>query len=156
MSLKKELETEQVAHLDLSDFCTTESGTAVTDALAQMRQNKRNVCLIMKDGQLIGIMTERDVLTKIVSDPATWSQPIDDFMTPNPITVTPDTPAAQALWTMDERHFRDLPVVDSNGRVLGNMTHKAVINYLASQYPVEVLNRSPRPSQFPRKAEGGD
>ena len=32
----------------------------------------------------------------------------------------------------------------------------AVINYLAARYPIEVLNRPPRPDQFPRKQEGGD
>lgn len=156
MSLKQELESEQVAHLDLSDFQVTESGTAVHTALAEMRQNDHSVCLIVKEEQLIGILTERDVLRKVVVDPTAQSRPVDDFMTANPVTVTPDTPALQALWIMDERHFRDLPVVDNNGRIHGNMTHQAVINYLATQYPVEVLNRPPRPSQFPRKPEGGD
>ncbi|MCA9899094.1 MAG: CBS domain-containing protein, partial [Anaerolineales bacterium] len=78
-----------------------------------------------------------------------------DIMTANPVTVTPDTSAADALWLMDEKKFRNLPVVGRDGKIRGNMTHQAVISFLAARYPVEVLNRPPRPDQFPRKQEGG-
>ena len=56
---------------------------------------------------------------------------------------------------MDENHFRNLPIVDKDGRLLGNMTHQAIIRYLADRYPVEVLNRPIDPELFPRRAEGG-
>jgi hypothetical protein len=56
---------------------------------------------------------------------------------------------------MDENHFRNLPVIKADGEILGDMTHQAVIAYLAARYPVEVLNRPPKPDQFPRKPEGG-
>lgn len=155
MSLKEELMNEQVSHLDLSGFCQIASGTAVRQSLANMRQNKTNVCLVTQGNALIGILTERDVLTKVATTPANLDVTVDDIMTPNPITVTPDTSAADALWLMDAKQFRNLPVVGKDGRILGNMTHQAVISFLAARYPVEVLNRPPRPDQFPRKQEGG-
>lgn len=155
MSLKEELMNEQVSHLDLSGFCQIASGTAVRQSLANMRQNKTNVCLVTQGNALIGILTERDVLTKVATTPANLDVTVDDIMTANPITVTPDTSAADALWLMDAKQFRNLPVVGKDGRILGNMTHQAVISFLAARYPVEVLNRPPRPDQFPRKQEGG-
>ena len=155
MSLKEELMNEQVSHLDLSGFCQIASGTAVRQSLANMRQNKTNVCLVTKDNELVGIFTERDVLTKVATNPANLDVAVDEIMTPNPITVTPETSAADALWLMDAKQFRNLPVVNKNGRIVGNMTHQAVISFLAARYPVEVLNRPPRPDQFPRKQEGG-
>ncbi len=155
MSLKEELINEQVAHLDLSGFCQIASGTAVRTALAAMRQNKTNVCLVIKGSSLVGIFTERDVLTKVATAPDKLDVPVDDIMTANPITVAPDSSAADALWLMDEKKFRNLPVVSQNGQILGNMTHQAVISYLAARYPVEVLNRPPRPNHFPLKQEGG-
>jgi CBS domain-containing protein len=156
MSVEQELKSESVAHLDLTGFCVVASGTAVQETLAQMRTEKVNVCLVMQDEMLKGIFTDRDVLLKVAAYPATLAEPIDAVMTMDPISIEPDTAAAKALQLMDEKGFRNLPVVDSNGRVVGNMTHQAVINYVAARYPVEVQNRPPRPGQFPRKQEGGD
>ena len=73
----------------------------------------------------------------------------------DPITIAPTASAAHALGLMDDNHFRNLPAVDAKGTIVGNMTHQAIISYLASRYPVEVLNQPPRPDQFPSKAEGG-
>ena len=155
MSLKQELMSEHVAHLDLSRFCQIASGTAVHQALSEMRQHNTNVCLVTNSDQLIGILTERDILTKVATIPENLDKPVDDIMTANPITVTPDSSAADALWLMDAKKFRNLPVVNGSGNIVGNMTHQAVISFLAARYPIEVLNRPPRPDQFPRKQEGG-
>lgn len=155
MSLKQELINEQVSHLDLSRFCLVASGTAVRETLDEMRNHKTNVCLITSGSKLIGILTERDVLTKVATAPESLHKPVDEIMTANPITVKPDSSAADALWLMDDKKFRNLPVVNDNGKIVGNMTHQAVISFLAARYPIEVLNRPPRPDQFPRKQEGG-
>lgn len=156
MSLRKELQSEQVAYLDLSRCCHVENSTAVQTVLAEMREKGSSVCLVLKDGRLAGIITDRDVLRKVVAAPESWKAPVETVMTPDPITVPPDMSATDALSMMDKHHFRNLPVVDKDGRILGNMTHQTIVDFLATRYPVEVLNRPPRPEQFPRKAEGGD
>ncbi|HRQ39254.1 MAG TPA: CBS domain-containing protein [Chloroflexota bacterium] len=156
MSLEQELKIEQVTHLDLTGFCMVTSGTAVQDALTQMRHKNVNVCMVTAGEQLAGIFTDRDVLGRVASHPELLVQPIDAVMTPDPITIGPETSAAAALWLMDAKGIRNLPVVDEDGRVLGAMTHQAVIRYLAARYPIEVQNRPPHPEQFPRKPEGGD
>ena len=119
-----------------------------------LRADKHNVALITDDGRLIGIFTDRDVLRKVAGNADILDEAIDTVMTRDPITVSPETSAADALKLMDEHHFRNLPAVDANGVVIGDMTHQAVIHYLAARYPQEVLNRPPT-QQFPRKAEGG-
>ncbi|WP_374687177.1 CBS domain-containing protein [Promineifilum sp.] len=156
MSLKEELEMEQVRHLDLSRYCMVESGTSVRETLGRMRAEAGRSALVIRDGGLLGIFTERDVLNRVAGAPETLDGPVDAVMTRGPITVSPDTSAASALWLMDDHHFRNLPVVDDDGRILGDMTYGAIIQYLAARYPVEVLNRPARPEQYPSKAEGGD
>ncbi len=156
MTLEQELKAEKVTHLNLDDFCQVASGVSVRETIKQMQNHKVNVCLITEGNNLKGIFTDRDVLRKVAPSPAVLDQMIEAVMTANPVTISPDSSAAAALWTMDERGFRNLPVVDSDGRIVGNMTHQAVISYLAARYPIEVLNRPPRPDQFPRKQEGGD
>lgn len=156
MSLKEVLETEQVRHLDLSRYCRIERGTSVREALAAMRAEQSSAALITHEGALVGIFTERDVMRRVIDAPETLDGPVDEVMTAKVITVLPDTSAADALWLMDDHHFRNLPVVDRQGKILGDMTHAAIIGYLAQRYPVEVLNRPPHPEQYPRKPEGGD
>lgn len=155
MSLESELRHEQVVHLDLSAFSEVASGTPVHAALARLREERHNVCLVTEKGRLVGIFTDRDVLRKVADTPTTLAERIDELMSRNPITVLPTTSAAAALQLMDANHFRNLPVVQADGKLVGNMTHKAIIDFLAARYPVEVLNRPPRPEQFPRKPEGG-
>ena len=121
-----------------------------------MRGAGGRTALIVRDGELIGIFTERDVMRRVAGTPEMLDGPIDAVMTPRPITILPDTSAADALWLMDDHHFRNLPVIDRQGHILGDMTHAAIIQYLAARFPVEVLNRSPRPDQYPSKPEGGD
>jgi len=155
MSLAAELREEKVAHLDLSGFSQVPSGTTVREALATLRAERHNICLVTQDGRLQGIFTDRDVLRRVVGATAVLDGPIDHVMTANPITIHPDTPALDALRLMDEHHFRNLPAVDEQGAIVGNMTHQAIIAYLATRYPVEVLNRPLDADRFPRKAEGG-
>ena len=171
MNLQTDLKSEHISHLVVSGFAQVPTGTAVRDTLARMRADRRVVCLVVDenapaaaaDGQedesrqarLVGIFTERDVMRKVVDVPGMLEKPVDEVMTSDPITIGPDASAAEALRLMEKNHFRNLPIVDDSGRLLGIMTHQAIIDYLADRYPVEVLNRPIDPERFPRRAEGG-
>ncbi len=155
-SLKEELENEQVRHLDLSRCSVVESGTTVRVTLDRMRTAAGQPVLVVRGSELVGIFTERDVLQRVMNRPETLDGPVDAVMTAGPITVLPDASAAEALGLMDDHHFRNLPVVDRQGNILGDMTYAALIAYLGARYPVEVQNRPLRPEQYPSKPEGGD
>lgn len=155
MTLKEELKAEQVKHLDLTGFSKVPVGTAVAACVAQMRRDRSHVALVLNNKKLAGIVTERDMLRKVADEPTMLAQPVEAVMTADPVVVTPDTVAADALWLMDEKNFRNLPVVDNKGTVLGTMTHQSIIHYLAARYPQDILNRPPQPEKFPKKPEGG-
>ena len=169
MNLQTDLKSEHISHLVVSGFAQVPTGTAVRDTLARMRADRRVVCLVVdesapaaaghedesRQARLVGIFTERDVMRKVVDVPGMLDKPVDEVMTTDPITIGPDASAAEALRLMEKNHFRNLPIVDDSGRLLGIMTHQAIIDYLADRYPVEVLNRPIDPERFPRRAEGG-
>ncbi len=169
MNLQTDLKSEHISHLVVSGFAQVPLGTSVRDTLARMRADRRVVCLVVEEGaaagggqeeasrqaRLVGIFTERDVMRKVIDVPGMLEKPVDDVMTTDPITIGPDASAADALRLMEKNHFRNLPIVDGSGRLLGIMTHQAIIDYLADRYPVEVLNRPIDPERFPRRAEGG-
>ena len=171
MNLQTDLKSEHISHLVVSGFAQVHLGTSVRDTLARMRADRRVVCLVVEESaaaadgdeqqedarqaRLVGIFTERDVMRKVIDVPGMLEKPVDEVMTAEPITIGPDASAADALRLMEKNHFRNLPIVDASGRLLGIMTHQAIINYLADRYPVEVLNRPIDPERFPRRAEGG-
>lgn len=154
MSLEIDLQHEQVIHLDISNFIQVESGTSVKDTVEQMRKTDHNCAIITKDNVLTGIFTDRDLLRKVVDAPETWDTPIDNVMTASPITVAANRPAYEALDLMDEKNFRNVPVVASSGKVIGNLTHHAIIKYLAGRFPESVYNLPPKPNQVSEKRGG--
>ena len=91
------------------------AGVTITVA-AKLMSDKRIAALTVTDddGKLIGIVTERDVVFRGVAaglDPTVST--IDDIMTANPDTLSPNDSAADALELMQTRKYRHLPVVDN-------------------------------------------
>lgn len=89
-------------------------------ACVMTRANCGSVLIIDHGNQLLGIVTERDLMTRVVAkalDPATTT--VSKIMTPSPRCVRPELKVADAVLIMIERGFRHLPVVADNGRILG-------------------------------------
>jgi len=55
---------------------------------------------------------------------------------------------------MDQERFRNVPVIDDQKRVIGNLTHYAIIKYLADRFPESVYNLPPIPDRVTRKRDG--
>ena len=101
----------------LQIFSVTAS-TSVLDALKLMTQKNISALLIMQEGQLLGIFTERDYARKIVlHGKASKDTPISEAMTPNPITVTLSDSIDLCMQMMTDKHIRHLPVVAENQAV---------------------------------------
>lgn len=91
----------------------------VAEAVKDMDSHKVGATLVMDGGQLVGIFTERDVLSRVVAaglDPATT--PMDRVMTRHPITVASTTTIEEVMTLFTNKRFRHLPVVDE-GRLVG-------------------------------------
>jgi CBS domain-containing protein len=103
---------------------------------------------------LVGIFTDRDILRRVVDAAETWNHPIEEVMTPTPLTVNSTDSADTALNLMNERHFRNVPVLDETGAVIGNLTHYAIVKYLADHFPESVYNLPPDPDRVARNRDG--
>ena len=89
-------------------------------ACVMTRANCGSVLVMEPPDKLLGILTERDLMTRVVAkavDPQ--KAVVRDLMTPSPICVPPETPVSDALVTMIERGFRHLPIVGPNAKILG-------------------------------------
>jgi CBS domain-containing protein len=88
--------------------------TTVAEAATTMGERRIGSALVMEDDTLLGIFTERDIVRALGQDFGAAERPVSEWMTPDPVTVPPDTPAADALRTMLEGGFRHLPVTEGD------------------------------------------
>ncbi len=85
----------------------------VSEAAKRMRTYNVSAVVIVEDGQLTGVLTERDLVTRVVADGRDIDRTsVARVMTRSPIFVEPDTPIDAAIRTMRELRLRHLPVVD--------------------------------------------
>ncbi len=105
----------------------TESGDpSIMEAARIMRDNGVGSLLVKRGREVIGILTERDILQKVVAeghDPREMR--VSDAMTPDPITVTPRDDILEALRIMRAYRIRRLPVVEQ-GRLVGLVTERDI------------------------------
>lgn len=97
------------------------------------------VAVVDSDYRVAGIFTERDVLRKMSLtrlDPQTTS--IRDLMTTPVEMATRDTGPGEALSIMLERHFRHLPVADDNGKLLGLLSIRNLLEWRVDELSHEL------------------
>ncbi len=95
------------------------SATVHDAACVMTRANCGSVLVIDHASQMVGIVTERDMMTRVVAKALDLQTPVSKIMTPNPQCVKPELKVADAVLIMIERGFRHLPVVADNGKILG-------------------------------------
>jgi len=96
------------------------------DAARLMAQQHCGSVIVCANDRIIGIFTERDLLTRVVAaerDMRTTT--LAEVMTPRPDLVDVETPLGDAVRMMDEFGYRHLPVVE-NGRLMGVISMRDV------------------------------
>lgn len=126
----------------------------IADAVAKMGAERTGCVLVIDPGaRLAGILTERDVLAKVVGAGRPLSDPLAMHMTPDPVTIAPDDSLHTAISRMDKGHLRHLPVVQ-DGKPLSVISVRGLVRQFADLYPTEVLNLPPDHEQIYDEREG--
>jgi CBS domain-containing protein len=96
------------------------SSATVMDAIKVMAKAQVGAILIIDDGQLNGIFTERDLMMRVVlEDKKPESTAVTDVMTSPVLTITKDKEPDDVLMLMQEKHIRHLALVNGEGDVEG-------------------------------------
>jgi CBS domain-containing protein len=96
------------------------TATIYTAACVMTRANCGSVLVIDSSSTLLGIVTERDLMTRVLAkslDPTKTT--VAEVMTRGPHCVVPETKVADAVLIMIERGFRHLPIVTEANKILG-------------------------------------
>jgi CBS domain-containing protein len=125
-------------------ICLREDAT-VQEAIDRMLDRRQaGVLIVDTDGRLIGIFTERDVLTRVAGhgrDPRHTL--LGAVMTRDPDALGPGDRVAYAVHSMSVAGYRTVPLIDAQRRPLGVVTVSDVIRWLADLFPEAVLNLPP-------------
>ena len=106
---------------------------------AETMRDARVSCLLLCDGDaLVGLVTDRDLRNRALAGGRDPEEPIRSIMTANPVTVTADQFAFEALLTMSRRNVHHLPVMDGSGQVAGVVTATDLMR-LQADNPVYVV-----------------
>ncbi|MEP0842382.1 MAG: CBS domain-containing protein [Phycisphaerae bacterium] len=154
MGLQDDLNRDNVGHLPLREPVFVTPETSVRRTVEVMQSERMGCILVCRDGELVGIFTERDLMRRVLARRADPESPVEQYMTPRPAVIARSDPIAHAVRVMSEGHYRHLPVVDDRGRPVGIASAKHIVAYLVDYYPSAVYNLPPQPGQVQEAREG--
>lgn len=116
-----------------SDYFYVQPENSVFEALETMAQKDIGAVMVVENGELVGMFTERDYARKIVLHGYTSKEAkVGDFMTKALYTVSSDTSINDCMEVMTAKRIRHLPVLDKN-RIVGLISIGDVVNSLIHQ-----------------------
>lgn len=149
MDLMETYLAELLQHKGRAVFAVTPS-VKVKTAAVKMRKNKIGALLVMEGRELLGIFTERDILTKIVAKGLDAADvEVQSIMTRKVIVIDPRRTVREAMQVVTERKLRHLPVVQDRkliGMLSGGDLTRAIVaeaegfigtlyEYIQGEYP---------------------
>jgi CBS domain-containing protein len=124
-------------------------------AVQLMLDRKLGAVLVEREGRVVGIFTERDLMRRVVAAGIALDRSIEEVMTPDPETLKLDDGVAFALNRMVVGGFRNVPIVDENGALVAILSQREVVDYIVSLLPSHVINLPPLPDLEARAEDGG-
>jgi CBS domain-containing protein len=120
----------KVSEIMTSAAVTDQSDDTLTEAARKMWRQQTGSLLVMDGEDLVGILTERDILKAVATGARLGEMRISEVMTKDVVTVGPQTTIREAAKVMADRWFRHLPVVDG-GTVIGVISQRDLAGILA-------------------------
>lgn len=133
--MEKVLMRDPISRLQPREPVITSPESNVLETVQKMNEAKIGCVLVAKNGKLQGVLTERDVVFKVLSpgkDPA--KIPVGEIMTPHPDTLSEDDSLAFAVNKMSVGGFRHVPIL-SGGKPVGVISVRDVLRYLSRLFP---------------------
>jgi CBS domain-containing protein len=153
--LESALANESVGSAASHPALLVDASTPVSRVLQLMRDGNRGGALVVSNGTLVGIFTERDVLMKVAGQPIDLEgMSISQLMTVEPVTLPVEASVAFALNKMLIEGFRHIPLVDEHTRPIAVVSMRDLIDYLSNFFSRDILNLPPDPRVGFRNRDG--
>lgn len=120
---------------------TASAKMTVREAAHLMKKNKFGAVMVVENGRLAGIFTERDALFRVVAEGRDAAVVrLADVMTRDPQTIPPDKPFVDALHLMHLSGFRHVPVVE-NGQPIGMVSARDALGEELENFIYELVRQ---------------
>jgi len=142
-----------VSLLETDDYVCIVPSTTLSQAIEIMKQDEGGCAIVCEGNRVVGIFTERDLLTKVVGQDVDLESPVSQWMSPVVATLSPSATIGEAVAVMNEKSYRNIPIV-KDGHLVGSISVFDVISYLAESYPKTTMNLPPVADQIMDSTEG--
>ena len=120
------------------EVITIRPDETLREAIALLSRFNIGGLVVVDDArEIIGIITERDIIRQAAKSETLFAEPIHDVMTTDVVVATPDDEVESVARTMTERHFRHLPIMDQ-GKLIGMVSIGDVVKAQRDQFRGEV------------------
>ncbi len=134
---------------------TIESTASIDDVIGAMNDSRTGYALVVEGNELVGIVTERDLLTKVLGGAKVVpTASVTEIMTRDPEVLPDHASIAFALQRMSEEGYRHIPLIDDMRVPVGCVAVRDIVNWIVDQLPESVMNLPPDPG-YPKTVDGG-
>jgi CBS domain-containing protein len=146
--------SEPIGKVDLQHPAIVKSGTTIIDAVKEMKYNQIG-CVLVVDGKknLIGILSNGDLMHDFVGSTLPGDTPVDTIMTQAPFSATPAMTVQEALEVFDSNKFRHLPILSDAG-IEGILSVRGLMSFISEHLPLQVMNLPPDSSLIAANTSG--
>ncbi|PVZ86656.1 histidine kinase [Serratia sp. S1B] len=124
----KGLFMRRVSEVHSGKIAVVDENMSIQQVAREMRLNCRSsTAVVMAAGELVGLITDRDMTKRVIAEGRDITRPIREVMTPNPITIHPDDLVLKAASLMMQHNIRGLPIVREH-QVLGLLTTSHLVH----------------------------
>ena len=114
--------------------------SSVYDALEELEEKNLGGLVVVENGKLIGVFTERDYARKVILKGRSSKETIvRDIMSSRPIFVNPDNTIDDCMQLMSDKHIRHLPVLE-NDKLIGVISISDIVRYIFNEKDFIIQN----------------
>lgn len=141
--LERALAEEPVSVIESRPYPEVDSTAPIRRAVHALHGLRVASLLVVDDGRLVGIFTERDVLEKVAARYHELAdRPVSEAMTSDPLVVYGSDPAGTALAAIAAAGYRHVPVLNESEEILGIVSPRRVFTFMDRQFE-DVAAESP-------------
>jgi predicted transcriptional regulator len=148
--------TLPIKRVTMPKAISVEEGTSLGEVVSMMQEKKIGSIVITNKGKLTGILTERDILMKVIGKMENWqTTAVSEVMTSAPQSLMEDDEIAYVLNNMHIGGYRHIPIVNENEEPIAMMSIKDVVGWILDHFPNEIANMTGEPYRGEKSRDGG-
>ena len=121
-----------------SEVITIAPDQTISEAISRLSSYNIGVLIVLgASGKVMGIISERDIVRRLVEDEELLSREVSEVMTSEVIVGVPDDDVMSVVHTMTEKRFRHIPVIDK-GQLIGIISIGDILKAQRDQYQGQI------------------